>query len=225
MLKRTNVLDRNVPGSVMKSWTVGLVENEEKYRSYMTGRLQGLSRVERVRTWESAEAFWRDGGIAELDILFMDIDLRGMSGIELTLLLGERHPELPVVMLTGLSDSRTVFESLKAGAVGYLLKYELGDLNTVLEQILSGGAYMTPRIALQVIRNFQKKTTVDAARLTARERDVLRILSTGATKREVADQMGVGQETVRSHVKNIYKKLHVNNRVSMLARAMDQGLI
>ena len=208
----------------MKTWTIGLVENEAKYRNYMEERLRSLSRVGQVVAWESAESFWRDKSIPRLDLLLLDIDLRGMSGIELTLLVMERYPTLPVVMLTGLSDSKTVFEALKAGAVGYLLKYELGDLNLVLEQTIAGGAYMTPRIALQVVRNFQKKPA-DSVRLTQRERDVLKILSTGATKREVADQMGVTEETIRSHVKNISKKLHVNNRVAMLSRAMDQGLI
>ena len=204
---------------------VGLVEDDPAYRSRIAGELQALPEVEKALAWESAEAFWRDRRGRDLRALFLDIQLGGMDGVELVAKLAQRRPETSVVMLTNLNSDRAVFQALRNGAVGYLLKTELKDIGGTLRTILSGGATITPTIALRVLMSFRQSNPVLGADLTDREKQVLELLARGKTIARVSDMLGCSYHTVHHHTRSIYQKLGVHNRSELAGRAAAAGLL
>ncbi|MEO8588691.1 MAG: response regulator transcription factor [Flavobacteriales bacterium] len=163
------------------------------------------------------------------DVVLMDIDMPGMNGIEATRSLHTERPDLPIMMLTVFGDEDRVYESLRAGAVGYLLKNN--DPNAVLDairEVHAGGAPMTPSIARKVMQHFQRNDlSADAEHvaLSAREKDVLQGLVNGLSYKMIADKLGISFETVRSHIKNIYEKLHVHNSAEAVAKTLKGRLL
>jgi len=155
------------------------------------------------------------------DVVLMDIFLPRMSGIECVARLKDMMPQLQIVILTGVDDDELVFPALEAGADGYLLKRtKPADLRTALLDVLSGGAPMTSEIARRVVESFRAKGRHRDASvsLTAREEEVLVLLSKGYSNKEIADRLSLSVETVRSHLKHIYEKLHVRCRAEAVAR-------
>lgn len=149
------------------------------------------------------------------DVVLMDIHLPGISGIEAVRLLKELCPGVQFVMSTIYEDDTHLFDSLKVGASGYLLKKTAPvKLLEAITDVYQGGSPMSSQIARKVITTFQEKETPDG--LTAREREVLQALSRGLRYKEVAADMGISMETVRSHVRHIYEKLHVQSRTEAL---------
>ena len=160
---------------------------------------------------------------ARPDVILMDIFLPRMSGIECTARLKSLLPDSKIVILTASDDDELVFLALEAGADGYLLKRTQPEhLRAALLVVLSGGAPMTSEIARRVIESFRQKghTRDEAVRLTLREEETLGLLSKGYSNKEIADQLGLGIETVRTHLKHIYEKLHVRSRAEAVARYM-----
>ncbi len=154
------------------------------------------------------------------DVFLMDIGLPGMSGVNGTALIKESHPEVDIIMLTVYTDWDRIFGALRAGASGYLLKNTpLADIKRSIEVVRSGGAAMAPQIARKVMEFFgEQKTTKhepDAPapeHLTAREKEIVIGLTDGLSYKLIADRMGVSLDTIRFHVKNVYRKLHVNSK-------------
>ena len=204
---------------------VGLVENDSSFREQVQGYLKQTLRVGGVFAWESAEICWRDKKSADLDIALLDIMLPGMSGVELAALLGERNPETRIVMLTNMNSDELIFDSLRNGAVGYVLKSELNNLGGVIETVAAGGAIITPTIALRVMNSFKATPPDDAVKLTNKESQILEQLVRGKSVAGVAEFLGITQSGVKFHVKNIYKKLNVHSRAEMVKKAGDMGLI
>jgi DNA-binding NarL/FixJ family response regulator len=151
----------------------------------------------------------------------MDIFLPRMSGIECTAQLRELLPQAQIVMLTAIEDHELVFLALQAGADGYLLKRtKPEDLRAALLDALKGGAPMTSQIARQVVRYFRRqgKSQPEAARLSAREEEVLVLLSKGRSNKEIANQLSLSIDTISSYLKLVYKKLRVHSRAEAVAR-------
>jgi len=148
-------------------------------------------------------------------VMLVDINLPGMSGIELVrrMRLGATTPQ--IVMLTTFDDATTVFDSLKAGANGYVLKRAvLGELIDAIRDVASGGAPMTSAIARKVVQYFrQRGPAPEVETLTDREREVLVALSQGQQYKEIAADLGISINTVRKYIRTIYDKLHVNTRL------------
>jgi DNA-binding NarL/FixJ family response regulator len=154
----------------------------------------------------------------------MDIFLPRMSGIECTARLKTVLPKTPIVILTTSDDDEIVFRALQAGADGYLLKRtKPSELRSALLDAMSGGAPMTSEIARRVVESFRQKgrTRDDSVTLTAREEETLLLLTKGYANKEIADKLNLSVETVRSHLKQIYEKMHVRSRAEAVARYMS----
>ncbi len=156
------------------------------------------------------------------DIILMDIYLPGMSGVECTARLKRMLPETQIIILTAVADEELIFSALEAGADGYLLKRtKPADLRAALLDVMNGGAPMTSVIARRVVRYFRqkRKTMVDeGVNLTAREEEVLALLSKGHSNKEIAEMLSLRLDTIASYLKVIYKKMHVRSRTEAVAR-------
>lgn len=154
----------------------------------------------------------------------MDIFLPRMSGIECTARLKEVLPETQIIILTAMDDQELVFMALEAGADGYLLKRtKPSELRSGLLNVASGGVPMTSQIARRVIESFRRKSKRaldESVRLTAREEQILVQLSQGYSNKQIADKLGVSIDTVCSHLKHVFGKLHVSSRTEAVVRYM-----
>jgi DNA-binding NarL/FixJ family response regulator len=159
------------------------------------------------------------------DMVLMDINLPGMNGVECVSQLIELLPQSLVVMLTIQSNINAVFQSLQAGACGYLHKpVHAGELVAAVRDVVAGGSPMTAAIARQVVQSFKAQPRAGSAAkalpdLTDREREVLRLLTEGCLYKEIAEKMALSWHTVHSHIRRIYEKLHVRSRAQAVAKA------
>ena len=160
------------------------------------------------------------------DIVIMDINLPGMNGIECIRQVKSKVPFTQFMMFTVYENDEKVFEALKAGASGYLLKNTgLVQLIEALKELHTGGSPMSANIArklVSVFRNNQKETT-SAEVLSKRENEILLLLSRGLLYKEIADQLSISTNTVRQHIHNIYEKLHVQNRTEALNKVYGKN--
>ncbi len=209
---KTTLLGTEPP---VKSVTrVALVEDQKELCRQWAGIIDTFTDIECVGTCASGEEAAERIPQWAPDVILMDIRLPGMSGIECTSRLKELLPATPIVILTVLDDDELIFRALEAGADGYLLKRSKPvDLRAALLDVLNGGAPMSSAIARRVVCSF-KKTSPRLAhvQLSAREAEVLKFLSRGFSNKEIASQIELSVETVRTYLKSIYKKLHVRSR-------------
>ena len=159
------------------------------------------------------------------DVVLMDIGLPKMSGIECVRVLKEQNPALDIIMLTVFADDESVFQSLQAGAYGYLTKNTFpSKLLSAIKEVNNGGSPMSSGIARRVVTSFNNFRSTEAP-LTRREKDVLQLLCEGKSYRVIANQLFVSTNTVRFHLKNIYKKLHVNSKCEAVIKASREGIV
>ncbi|MEI7947575.1 MAG: response regulator transcription factor [bacterium] len=154
------------------------------------------------------------------DVVLMDINLPGMNGVECVRQLKPRYPKLQIVMLTIYDNLEQVFEALSAGATGYLLKQTPPEaLLEALRDVAQGGSPMSSQIARKVVQSFHVSTSSnnEVEKLSDREKNVLDLLAKGFLLKEIAEQMGLGYDTVRTYVRRIYEKLHVHSRAQAVA--------
>lgn len=160
------------------------------------------------------------------DVLLADIGLPGMSGIEGVRRIHEGQPELPILMLTVHEDSDSVFSAVCAGACGYLLKETPpARLLESIRELYDGGAPMSPGIARKVVLMFQKAAPPTEDMLSGRQLEILRMLAEGHSYKACAAALDVGLDTVRSHVRKIYERLHVHSRSEAVWKALQGGLL
>lgn len=205
---------------------LALVEDVAEMRESWQQLINGLPGFRCVCTCASGREALRVLPAEAPDVIVMDIQMPGMTGIECTLRLKELLPKTPILILTVSADTQTVFRALEAGADGYLLKRSRPDqLQTAIQEVLEGGAPMTSEIARRVVASFRERAARrdEKARLTPREEEVLGYLSKGFANKEIAVKMSVSYETVRDHLRNIYEKLHVHSRTEAVARFLNSS--
>jgi two-component system, NarL family, response regulator LiaR len=196
--------------------TVSIVEDNETYRQALVQMLEGDLQFSLAGVYSSAEA-----GMAMLkaapDLAIIDLQLPGMSGAELILKLRQSSIATQFVVCSVCDDDEHIFSALEAGASGYLLKESTAEqILAALRDLYQGGAPMSPYIARRVIASFQKKPVLISEALSRREIEVLQLLAKGLQYKEIANCLFVSHETVKKHLKNIYSKLHVQNKVEAL---------
>jgi DNA-binding NarL/FixJ family response regulator len=206
---------------VNKTIQVALVEDDAGVRANLTRMIDSAPGFRCTGAYADGMAALKHIPASRPDVVLMDINMPGMLGTECVSRLKSIAPNLPVLMLTVYDDSEQVFKSLMAGATGYLLKRTPKDkLLEAIREIDDGGAPMSRQIARRVVQFFQgmKKTpettgpALEVGTLTEREKQVLELLAKGHAYKEIADQMTISFETVRTYVRSIYEKLHVHSR-------------
>ena len=163
------------------------------------------------------------------DVILMDIEMPAMNGVEAVKAIRTKHTDLPVLMLTIFEDNENIYNALCAGASGYLLKKtDPESLANGIKDVLNGGAPMTGSIAKKVLQIFARKPeAADNSKelLTKREVELLSLMVKGRSYKMIAAELFIAVETVRSHIKNIYKKLQVNNAAGAVAIALNEKLV
>ena len=158
------------------------------------------------------------------DVILMDIGLPGMSGISGIKLIKEKYPDINIIMLTVYNDSNRIFQSLCAGASGYLLKnIPFSEILEAIRVVHQGGSSMSPQIARKVIEHFHEDRTRHRPEspLTSREKEIVLGLVDGLSYKMIADRTSISLETVRTHIKNIYKKLHVHCKAEVIRKSLN----
>lgn len=160
------------------------------------------------------------------DVILMDIEMPGMSGIEAVKKIRKFNSKVPVIMLTVFDDNKNVFDAICAGASGYLLKKNISEkLIIAIDEVLDGGAPMSPNVAKMVIQSMHATKGTDQYNLTAREREILGSLSRGNSYKMIAAELFISPETVRTHLKRIYEKLQVRSQTEAVSKAINERLI
>lgn len=166
------------------------------------------------------------------DVVLMDIEMPGLNGIEITRLLSEKFPEVKVLIQTVFNDSERIFQALCAGASGYILKNDPpGKYLEAIAEVYNGGAPMNSTVAKKMLGFFSNKNVILVTpsgydyQLSEREKELLKYMVEGHDYKRIADKLFISYETVRTHVKHIYKKLHVASRSEAVMKAIQQGLL
>jgi DNA-binding NarL/FixJ family response regulator len=196
---------------------ISIVEDQHDMRHSLVEWLDHAPNLRCVGAHATAEQALQQIPGENPDVVLMDINLNGMSGIECVSRLKHKLPKIQVLMLTTYEDGDTIFDSLRAGANGYLLKnMPQEELVRAVEQVHSGGSPMSLQIARKVINHFHRDSPAasELEQLTARELEILRLLAKGYMYKEIADQLAISMSTVRTHVSAIYEKLHVQSRTA-----------
>jgi DNA-binding NarL/FixJ family response regulator len=210
-----------------KTVAVAIVEDDVTIRDGWVSILRRLSGYRAAGEFGNGEEALEQLPKSPPDFVLMDINLPGMSGIECTRALKSVLPEVQVIMLTMFGDRDRIFEALRAGASGYLLKRTTPTaLKAALEEAKAGGAPMSPYVARQVVQFFQKSPAVAApaksgtgvSDLSPKESDILKLLSEGCQYKEIADKLEISMDTVRTHIRRIYHKLHVHSRTDAVVK-------
>lgn len=183
-----------------------------------------------VAAYPSAEELLE--GMAELgapDIILMDIELPGMSGIEATAKVKELHPDTAVLILTIFEEEQKIFNAVQAGATGYILKNtKPGELVAQIKTLHQGGSPISPNVARVLLEEFQRDhsgKTHEDFNLTPREKEIVKGIIDGLTYRQIAEHYNISGATVKKHILHIYKKLNVSSKVEFMKKVMDSGLM
>lgn len=210
---------------------VAIVDDKQINRNTLKEKLLSKNNIQVLFTASNGQDFLEKMKESKYlpDIVFMDIDMPVMNGIEAVNSASEVYPDTKFLMLTVFDDDEKIFEAIKAGAVGYLLKDENPDrlINALYEVVEFGGAPMSPRIARKSLQMLSKANVATSKKsesvLTDREMDILKGLVEGKDYKQLACEINLSPNTVRTHISNIYKKLHVNNKTQAVKIAMKKG--
>ena len=206
---------------------VALVEDQPKARENWTRLISSFPDFDCVCSCVSAEEALTVIPPKNPDVVLMDIFLPRMSGIECLARLKAKLPEVQIVILTAMDNQELLFMALKAGADGYLLKRtKPADLRSALLDVLNGGVPMTSQIARRLIASFRTNTESkdESLKLSLREEQILQLVSRGHSNKLIADKLSMSFETVCTHLKRVFKKMHVNSRTEAAMRYINSRM-
>jgi DNA-binding NarL/FixJ family response regulator len=204
---------------------VAIVEDNDKIREGLAGIIDGSDGFECLAAYESAEEALRLLPAYKPDVVLMDIQLPKMSGIVCVERLKAQNPDIQVMMLTVYEDDEKIFKSILAGASGYILKRTPpAELLESIRELHEGGSPMSDQIARKVVQAFQQmgKSSKETENLSDREMEILSYLAKGYHDKEIADKLFLSIKTVRTHLRNIYKKLHVRSRTEAVLKYLQK---
>lgn len=209
---------------------VAIVEDSDTIREGLAALVNGTSGYKNVGSFGDCESFLAKLDSLDVNVVLMDIALPGINGIEGVKRAKKIKPDIDILMLTVYEDSEKVFDAICAGACGYLVKKTPpSKLLEAIKDVYEGGSPMSSQIARQVIDAFKKtKSTKDESaeyELSPREKEVINLLAGGNNYQQIADQLFISVDTVRHHIKNIYKKLHVHTQSEAVAKAIRKKII
>jgi DNA-binding NarL/FixJ family response regulator len=198
---------------------VAIVEDNDQFRKALETIVNQINDTTLLGSYTSAEKAMIGLQQSPPDIVIVDISLPGMRGTELIVRLRDKIRNTQFMVCTIHDDDDTIFEALRCGASGYILKdpVTVEEISKAIHDLYNGGSPMTPFIAKRVIGTFQKPTINDSnSLLSLREKEVLELVAKGLLYKEIAIKLEISTETVKKHLKNIYQKLHVQNKVEAL---------
>jgi DNA-binding NarL/FixJ family response regulator len=201
--------------------SVSIVDDEKKLCESIAAFLNGSPGFRCVSIYGSAETALQRLPADQPDVVLMDINMAGMNGIECARRLKALNPRIQILMLTVYDDTDQIFKALAAGATGYLLKrHDPEELLQAIRDVQDGGSPMSNSIARKVVASFQKADLVGEKenQLSAREQAVLDCLARGLPYKQIGDELGISINTIRSHLRHIYEKLHVQSRTEAVAK-------
>ncbi len=202
---------------------ISIVEDDKDIRESLAILLNGTSDFECVSTYVTCESAITNIENIRPDVILMDINLPGMTGIEGTKIIKKKLPDTEIIMLTISDNDQDVFHSLCAGACGYLKKNTPPlKLIEAIKEAVNGGAPMSMEIARLVVGSFRQETHVSP--LTVRETEILKNLCDGSSYKRIAENLFIDLNTVKFHIRNIYRKLEVNSKGEAIAKAMKENL-
>jgi len=205
--------------------TVAIVEDNPGLRRSLETMLDRASGIQCLGAFPDAEQALRELPALRPKVVMMDISLPGMDGVACVARLAPSLPETQIIMLTVYDNTDAIFDSLAAGASGYLLKpVRSAQLVAAIKDAVAGGAPMSSSIARRVVQTFKRPagTASDVLRLAPREREIVDLLSKGLLQKEIADQLNISYWTVQTHIGRIYEKLHVHSRAQAVAKYLRQ---
>lgn len=212
----------------MKMIKLTIYEDNPQFREGLAMLIDGSDGFKVLATFNNADNAAAEVMAWKPDVVLMDIDMPGDNGIEALKKIREVDTEVKVVMLTVFDDNKNVFEAIKSGANGYLLKKtQPARLLEYLEEAYQGGAPMTASVATQVLKMFSAfhKQKGEDYHLSEREMEVLQLLVNGYSYKMIASEMFIAIDTVRSHIKKVYEKLHVNSKSEAVAKAFKDKIV
>lgn len=209
---------------------VAIVEDNDTIREGLAVLINGTNGYKCVGAFRDCESFLLKINSLDANVVLMDIALPGISGIEGIKASKKIKPDIDILMLTIYEDSEKVFDALCAGACGYLVKKTPpSKLLEAIKEVYEGGSPMSSQIARQVITAFKESKDIKDEKqefeLSQREKEVINLLAGGNNYQQIAEQLFISVDTVRHHIKNIYKKLHVHNQSEAVAKAIRKKII
>ena len=204
---------------------VSIVEDLAEVRQGLSELIISDKELLMMENFDNAESAIEKIPLLEPDIVIMDINLPGMSGIECIKVIKEKCPGTQFMMFTVYETDEKVLQALQAGATGYLLKRtEPQRILESIKELNQGGSPMSSNIARKLVNIFlHEKVKTKKEILSSRENEVLQLLADGLLYKEIADRLHIGHGTVRQHIHNIYEKLHVQNRTEAVNRFFERG--
>ncbi len=202
---------------------IAIIEDDDEIRQTLALIIKGTNGFFCSATFPNSEAALAQIKDLVVDVMLVDIELPGISGIQAVSKIKQLKPDVDCLMLSIRQDDEAVFNSIRAGAAGYLLKdTPPAEILRAIEEVHQGGAPMSMQIARRVLQSFYPTQT---SPLSERETEILQLLSEGLNYRSIAEKIFLSPHTIKSHIKNIYAKLHVHSRAEAVKKAIKDKLI